>query len=347
MPTIRQADQPGEQPHTVEPGIRVGFVLSPSFTLLPFAGFADTLRHSADEGNRSRQVHCQWTILGASMEPVRASCGAAVAPWRTYGDPAEFDYVVIVGGLLAAFNDHSPDTFEFLRLAGKRRVPVVGLCTGCFAMAEAGLLRDRRCAVHRRYRKEFAERYPETRVTTSELFVVDGKAITCVGGTAAIDLAVELVMRHCGRTRALKGLTDLSVDQHRAAIHQPRMPDEDLLNCGNQRIERAVRLMREKLSEPVGVRHLARQLGTSVSQLDRDFAKHAESTPTAVWRCMRLQRARWLLLNTDGTVSFISRECGFADSSHLTRWFKRAFGESPRSFRQTRREGLTVLNMDE
>lgn len=45
--------------------LAVGFVLMPSFTLLPFSAFIDALRLAADEGDKSRQVNCQWTIQQA------------------------------------------------------------------------------------------------------------------------------------------------------------------------------------------------------------------------------------------------------------------------------------------
>jgi len=38
------------------PRLRVGFVLTPRFTLTAFAGFIDALRLAADEGDRSRQI---------------------------------------------------------------------------------------------------------------------------------------------------------------------------------------------------------------------------------------------------------------------------------------------------
>ena len=325
-----------DSPPAVAPDIRVGFVLSPAFTLLPLAGFIDTLRHSADEGDRSRQIHCHWTILGASLEPIRSSCGAEIVPWRTYGDPAEFDYIVIVGGLTSAFERHAPETFEFLRVAAARHVPVVGLCTGSFAMAEAGLLEGRRCAVHVRHREEFLARFPNVSVTTHEIYVSDGDRITCPGGTAAIDVAVELVMRHAGKARALKGLTEMVVDEHRIAMHQPRTAYEDLLDCGDWRVEHAVRVMQGSLAEPLSSQGLARRVGISVSQLDRAFTRCCGLTAAEVWRDMRLLHAKWLLLNTDRTVARVAQECGFADGSHLYRWFRRAFNEAPRNFRRGR-----------
>lgn len=318
------------------PDIRVGFVLSPSFTLLPFAGFVDTLRCAADQGDRSRRVHCRWTILDATLDPVQASCGAEIRPWQTYGDPTAFDYVVIVGGLTSGFRNHVPETFDFLRLAAERGVPVVGLCTGSFAMAEAGLLVGKRCAVHFRHRDEFLARYPDVGAVTHEWFVIDGGAITCPGGTAAIDVAVELIARHSGPARAFKALPELLVDEHRTTRHPLRSPYQDLLRCGDSRVERAVELMLGQLSRPMPISRLADRLSISVSQLNRAFARYCRLPPAGMWREMRLLHARWLLLNTDRTLAGIAAECGFADDAHLSRHFRRAFGEAPRAFQRAR-----------
>ena len=52
---------------------------------------------------------------------------------------------------------------------------------------------------------EFRASYPRIAVVSDRMFCIDGDRITCAGGTAAIDLAVELLARACGRTKALKG----------------------------------------------------------------------------------------------------------------------------------------------
>ena len=54
------------------------------------------------------------------------------------------------------------------------------------APSVAWLLRGCRCAVHLRHREEFAEHYPDSAIAMGELFVFDGDAISCVGGTASI-----------------------------------------------------------------------------------------------------------------------------------------------------------------
>ena len=126
------------------------------------------------------------------------------------------------------------------------------------------------------------------------------------------------------------------VDEHRVANHVPRLPYEELLNCGNWRVEQVVKLMQRTLEYPTSIFRLAKQLGTSVSQLNRDFSEHANKTPASLWREMRLQHARWRLLNSNRSITEISYECGFADCAHMVRIFKYRFGETPREFRRAR-----------
>src|SRR4051812_36214993 len=80
--------------------LSVGIVLAKNFTLSSFALFTDLLRLAADEGDRSQQVKVSWTVMSSGREPIRASCGVKVEPTSPLLDPKQFDYVVIVGGIL-------------------------------------------------------------------------------------------------------------------------------------------------------------------------------------------------------------------------------------------------------
>src|SRR5262245_59548269 len=95
------------------PRIRVGFVLTPRFTLTAFAGFVDALRLAADEGDRSRPIDCEWVVLGDRNSPVISSCGAYVQPWGKMENPEHFDYIVVVGGLLHGGQKVLPGTHAF------------------------------------------------------------------------------------------------------------------------------------------------------------------------------------------------------------------------------------------
>jgi len=71
--------------------LSVGFILVPEFTLIAFSGFLAVLRQAADERDKSRQVNCNWTIMGKDLNPITSSAGVAVVPWETFQDPCSFD----------------------------------------------------------------------------------------------------------------------------------------------------------------------------------------------------------------------------------------------------------------
>lgn len=129
------------------PPLSIGFILQSDFTLVAFSSFVDALRLAADDADRSRQVRCRWEVLSADMRPIRASCGIEVSPTREPGEPAEFDYVVVVGGLLGRGQRLAPRMASYLRQAASANRTLVGVCTGSFILARAGLMRQHRSCV--------------------------------------------------------------------------------------------------------------------------------------------------------------------------------------------------------
>ncbi|MCP4431787.1 MAG: GlxA family transcriptional regulator [Gammaproteobacteria bacterium] len=325
-----------ERPADFVPDVRIAFILAPAFTILPLAGFIDAVRHSSDETDRSRQIFCNWEVLSSDLDPVTSSSGLSVLPWKTFEDADEYDYLVVVGGLIDRLDEIHADTLDFITRQYIKGVKLIGLCTGSFTIAMTGLLKGKRAAIHVHHRLEFLELFPDVVPVENELYVSDGGILTCPGGTAAIDLAVEILIEHCGRSRGMKGLTALVVDEHRSAHNVGRLPYRDLEECGNWRVEQAVKIMRQKIFEPATTQKLAQMLGSTVRQLNRVFLEHAKASPQEVWRDMRLQHGRWRLINSKRTITQIAYECGFADSSHFSRWFKTKFGETPRSYREHR-----------
>src|SRR3546814_14852741 len=71
---------------------------------------------------------------------IESSCGLHVQPWGVIESPERFDYIVVVGGLLHGKTRASSNVNVFLKSAARARVPLIGLCTGSFILARAGLL---------------------------------------------------------------------------------------------------------------------------------------------------------------------------------------------------------------
>jgi transcriptional regulator GlxA family with amidase domain len=327
----------------IAPDLRVGFILAPRFTLIAFASFIDSLRHAADEADRSRQIHCTWCVIASDLDPVVASCGVPVVPTSTFADPQAFDYIAVVGGLLPACLDLPGASYDYLRAAHAKGVPLAGLCTGSFILANAGFLDDRDCAVHIEHRRHLEEMFPRVRPVTDRVYVRDGTILTCPGGTAAIDLAYALIEEHCGRARAVKSLMSLLVEKNRATHHLPHRPYQNLAACGDWRVERSIELIEQHALSPFTIQELARRIGSSTRELNRAFARITSERPGAIWRKIRLNHAHWMLLNTHRSVTQIALECGFADSAHFSRWFRREYGQAPSTFRKSRRVSTNAI----
>ena len=116
--------------------LNVGFILARRFTLCALGNFVDVLRLAADEGDRSRPILCAWKVLSPTMEPIASSCGIVVQPEERLGDPARFDYLVVVGGLVDEIENLHPQTVRFLERAAGRgfrlsgSAPAPSCCTG-------------------------------------------------------------------------------------------------------------------------------------------------------------------------------------------------------------------------
>ena len=312
--------------------LAVGIVPLPNFTLTAFAGFVDVLRLAADEGDRSRPRACTWTVLGAELRrPIRASCGVEFMPQDTYGDPARFDYLVVVGGLLPSPDDRmlTRPVLAFLRDAYDRGGNLIGICTGSLALAEAGLLRKgARCCVSWYHYPDLIERHPDLLPVADQLWVQDGRIATCAGGLAATDLAAALVQKHIGHSAAQKSLHILLSDGPRlAGAAQPQPPNT--VRVADARVRRTMLLLEQNLSTPLLVDELAATVAISTRQLQRLFRRELGVSLQIFGRDLRVYYAAWLMIHTPGRLSDIAAQCGFSDAAHFSRTFRATFGQSP------------------
>lgn len=315
------------------PVLRVAFVLAERFTLSAFAGFVDVLRLAADEGDRSRPIQCSWVVLGVPGQPIASSCGLQVLAQRSFESPESYDYVVVVGGLLHGGQRLVRGAASFLQQVAQAGVPLVGVCTGSFLLARAGLLDGYLASVSWFHREEFAAAFPGLSMAADRQYVIDRNRITCAGGTSVVHLAAELVERHCGRAAASKSL--------RILIQNPQAParalqPEPVLDRAAQdhRVQQAMLQIEDSLNRPLAIDQIAAGLGMSTRQLERRFKADIGLSPAGFRLRLRLARASWLLQTTDLSVTEVALECGCSDASHLSRLLVAHTGHRPRALRQ-------------
>lgn len=323
--------------------LSVGIIPLKNFTLATFSGFIDMLRLAADEGDRSQPNACVWTILSPDRNPVRSSSGIEIQPQEVFGAPEKFDFIVVAGGLLPP-----PDTpmiharaRAYLHAAYKAGVELIGICTGSLALAEIGILKPgARCCVSWYHYPDLLERFPELRPVADRLWVRDGRITTCAGGLAAVDLAATLIGERLGGAVAQKGLHILLTEGPRpGASTQPQPPS--MLPVRDQRVRRAILLIEQNLSAPLGAAKLAVEVAVSKRQLERLFIRDLGVSIQQFSRDMRLAYAVWFMMRAQDRLSDVAAHCGFADAAHFSRSFRAAFGETPLAMQ---RRGATELH---
>lgn len=312
--------------------LHVGFVLAKDFTLSAFSLFIDTLRLAGDEGDRSGRVHCDWEVLSSTQHHIRSSAGIEVAPTSALGDPSRFTHIAVVGGLLDTADPLDSKTREFLRSANRAQVPLVGICTGSFILADCGLMKGRKACVSWFHFHQFRERYPEVEPIADRLFFVDGNRITCAGGAGAADIAGFLIERRLGASAKEKAMQVLQIERARQPSDpQPRAPLGGYIP--DDRIRRALLIMEQNMAPPLQIVDVAARCGVTARALERIFRRHLDHKPAEAYLHLRLEAAKTRVVMSRETMTEIAMSTGFVPS-HFSHKFKKVYGSSPTAFRQ-------------
>ncbi|WJH30996.1 helix-turn-helix domain-containing protein [Paenibacillus sp. CC-CFT742] len=132
------------------------------------------------------------------------------------------------------------------------------------------------------------------------------------------------------QTMLLSRFTELVVYLSRHYDTQEKgMEGNHLMHLAN-----AISYMEDHYLEPLTLEGIASKSNISVRHLNRIFRSYYQMTPIAYMLTLRLERACSLLKHSSLTITQISYECGFNDSNYFTRQFRKAYGVSPKVYRQ-------------
>jgi AraC family transcriptional regulator len=101
------------------------------------------------------------------------------------------------------------------------------------------------------------------------------------------------------------------------------------------------------ISRRIHIRTLAQLVGLSASYFCRAFKCSFGISPRDYVLRRRIEVAQALMLTTVDPLSAIAISCGMCDQQHFTRSFRRIVGETPSSWRRTRRGSLEVTSLDQ
>lgn len=308
--------------------LAIGFLLVPGFSLTAFTSALEPLRVANRLAGREL---FRWTLLSPDGNPAATSSGLAIVAEGGIDAAPKVGCLIVCAGF-APLRHASARLDGWLRRLARFGVVLGALDTGAFLLARAGLLDGRRVTLHWEAAPAFREAHPEVELA-SELFVVDRDRITCAGGTAALDLALDLIARRHGRALAAATAEQLLHRRVRPGSDAQRPQPSARLGVADPRLTAALTVMEDCLSEPLPVRALAARVGIGRRALERLFRAHLGTTPLAHHRALRLGRARSLLTQTELAVREVALACGFPSLEHFSRCYRRRFGRPPRADR--------------
>jgi transcriptional regulator GlxA family with amidase domain len=143
-------------------------------------------------------------LLADHAGPFRSTSGLSLVAdgsWRDFHGQA--DTLLVAGGPDMTHVVGNPKLLAWLRTMSARCRRIGSICTGAFALAEAGLLDNRRATTHWMDVERLAKEYPTVRVEPDAIYVRDRNIFTSAGITAGMDLALALVEEDLGQKAAL------------------------------------------------------------------------------------------------------------------------------------------------
>ena len=174
----------------------------------------------------------------------------------------------------------------------------------------------------------------ERAILTPRLFELDGRCLTCCGGAASIDFALNLIEQIYGVDVQASIKETLTIDHVRGPADRQRIALQARFGQLQPKLSEAVALMEANLEEPLATDDVAKLIGLSRRQLERLFKQYLGSVPSRYYLGLRLQRAKKMLQESNHSIVQIGLQCGFSSGSHFSTAYGALFGIAPREERQ-------------
>ncbi|MCF0093836.1 HTH-type transcriptional regulator CdhR [Micromonospora sp. MH99] len=221
---------------------------------------------------------------------------------------------------------------QALRLAHRRGARIASICTGAFALAQAGLLDGRRATTHWVHAEALAREHPEVLVDANALYVDEGQVLTSAGLAAGLDMCLYLVGRDHGQAVAIERARHMVTPLHRAGGQAQFIP-VGVTGEGDE-LAGVTAWASSNLRQPITVADLARQAVMSTRTLHRAFQSQFGMGPRA-WLIQQRLRAACTLLEDNGiSVDEVARRTGLGTATNLRAHFQRAFATTPTAYRR-------------
>ena len=307
------------------------FFLQNNFSMMARTSALDALRTA---NLLSEEQLYTFRLVSVDGSPVCSDLGFAAMADESLDDLNlnDLDAFVICGGLRVDLHAPAP-LIKFLRLSDLRKKALGSLWNGLFALAEAGLMEGKTGVVHRGNKASLRERFASVDLK-DKAYIIGEQCFSCAGGNSALDMMLELMLEHRGKP-FVRGICDILTCDRINDTGEPAFLNNQADVRLPENLKDVIALMENNMEEMLSAEEIASLVGISRRQIERQFQRYLDSTPTRFYLELRLKRCHQLLTQTALSMSDISLACGFVSYPHFSKCYRQYFEVTPS---QTRRQ---------
>ena len=312
----------GEPP--VDGPQRVGFLLLPKFSLMAFSAASEPLRVA---NWLSGKTLYEWWLLSEDGQAVSASNNMSCVPNYSIDQIIECDMIIAC----ASFDPEraaTKKTINWLRRMARTGAKLGSLDTGSLVLAAAGLLDNYQATIHWENLEVFSEQFPKVDAR-QDIFVIDRNRFTSAGGTAGMDMMLNLISLQHGRDLAVAVAEEFIYTRIREASHAQRPHLAERLATANIHVLKAVEIMEAHIEDILKINEIAKMINISQKELERLFKRWLKTTPAIYYKRLRMERAWSLLQQTTMSVLEVAISCGYSSQAHFSRNYRNWHGHTP------------------
>jgi transcriptional regulator GlxA family with amidase domain len=285
-------------------------------------------------GEANRPTTGYRTSVVSTQPRIHSAQGVWLADLEPLPEVGQGDIVVVPGMPYAATLRIDRAAIRWLKTAAASGAHISSVCTGSFALGEAGLLDGRRCTTHWSRLAYLQQRFPKARVLDNRLFVSDGPVTTSAGIASGIDMALHFIEQAHGPLLAAEVAREMVVYIRRDGAQEQQSIYLDYRTHLHPGVHRVQDFLTSHPDRKAPLGELAGVAGMSPRNLTRVFRQTTGISVKEFATRVRLELARTLLHDPTQTIEAIAQRCGFDSARQLRRLWQEAFATNPAAMRE-------------
>jgi transcriptional regulator GlxA family with amidase domain len=315
------------------PPRRIGFVGYDQITALDLVG--------PMEAFDSANAHCEhgspaysFVVLSHRGRPFVSEAGLKISADASLDDAPPLDTIIVPGGKGLRVSDDVKPIARWLKTRSRRVRRLASVCTGIYALGEAGLMDGRRATTHWHFAADVARRFPAIRLEPDAIYIRDGHIFTSAGVTAGIDLALAFIEADLGGRIALAAARELVVYLKRTGGQMQYSEPLQFQARATDRFADLAAWLVSNLKKDLSVDVMAERVGLGPRHFSRKFKSVFGAAPADYVEALRLDESRKRLGAPNQTIDSIAASVGYASADAYRRAFERRFGVAPSLYKK-------------